>query len=189
MQLITKEEAKLKKMDILSMIARGHVFIHPTDTIYGLGCNAKLSSAVKRIRELKQRPDTPFSIMVPSVEWIRENCVITKEAEKWLKKLPGPITLILKTKKKCVAPEVAPKTDTIGVRIPNHWFAKLVAELGIPIVTTSVNKTDQAFMTSTEDLESDIKMGVDFAIYEGEKPGRPSTIIHLESEEVKIKKR
>ncbi len=189
MKVITRAEAKLNKNDILASILKGEIFIHPTDTIYGLGCNAKLSSAVKKIRELKQRPDTPFSVMAPSVEWIRENCVITKEAEEWLKKLPGPYTLILKTKDSPVAPEVVPGNNTLGVRIPDHWFAKLVQELDVPVITTSVNKTDQEFMTSTDNLDSEIKANVDFAIYEGEKQGRPSNIVHLEGEETKIRER
>ena len=189
MQIITQAEAKIKKDDIFSMILRGKIFIHPTDTIYGIGCNAKNSEAIKKIRELKERPDSPFSVMAPSIDWIKENCVVTKEAEEWLKKLPGPYTLILKTKADAVAPEVAPGKDSIGVRIPLHWFAKLVQELDVPIITTSVNKVDQEFMTSTEDLDHDIKVGVDFAIYEGEKQGRPSKIVHLEGEETKIRER
>ncbi|MBW2978312.1 threonylcarbamoyl-AMP synthase [Candidatus Woesearchaeota archaeon] len=189
MQIYTAAEAKLKKAEIQSRIARGQIFIHPTDTIYGLGCSAKLSKAVKKIREIKQRPDTPFSIMVPSVEWIKENCVISKEAEKYLKQLPGPITLILKTKNHPVAKEVAPGKDSVGVRIPDHWFHKIVEDLGVPIITTSVNVTGKIFMTSLENLDNEIRKKVDFAIDEGEKKGRPSKIIHLEGEEVKVRER
>ena len=148
MQIYTAAEAKLKKSEIQSRIVRGQVFIHPTDTIYGLGCSAKLSEAVQKIREIKQRPDTPFSVMAPSIEWIRENCIISKEAEKYLKQLPGPITLILKTKNHPVASEVAPNKDSIGVRIPDHWFHEIVKNLDIPIITTSVNVTGKMFTTS-----------------------------------------
>lgn len=189
MQIYTAAEAKLKKAEIQSRIVRGQIFIHPTDTIYGLGCSAKISKAVQKIREIKQRPDTPFSIMAPSIDWIRENCVITKDAEKYLKQLPGPITLILKTKNNPVAKEVAPNIDSIGIRIPDHWFHKIVEELGVPIITTSVNQTGKIFMTSLDNLDEEIKIKVDFAIDEGEKTGRPSKIIHLEGEEVKIRER
>lgn len=189
MQVITKAEVKLRKEEIKERILKGEIFIHPTDTIYGLGCNALSSTAVKKIREIKQRPDTPFSIMAPSEEWIKENCIISKEAETWLKKLPGQLTLILKTKDKPVAPEVAPGTDTVGVRIPNHWIAGFINWIGIPIITTSANITDKAYMTSIDDLDSAIKRKVSFALYEGEKLGRPSKIIHLEAAKVKIKKR
>ena len=71
--------------------------------------------------------------------------------------------------KECVASNVS-GLDTLGVRIPDHWF-----KVDIPIVTTSVNKSDKNNMTSLEDLDKDIK--VDFIIYEGEKKGKSSKII------------
>jgi L-threonylcarbamoyladenylate synthase len=190
MRLYTADEAKLQVSEIQSRIVRGNVFIHPTDTIYGLGCSAKLSKAIQRIREIKERPDTPFSVMAPSVEWIRENCVVTKEAEKYLKELPGPVTLILKLKNdSAIAKEVAPGIDSVGVRIPDHWFHKVIENLGVPIVTTSVNKTGKVFMNSFDNLDDDIEHKIDFGIDEGEKKGRPSKIIHLEGGEVKIRER
>lgn len=190
MQIYTAAEVKLKKIEIQSMIVKGDIFIHPTDTIYGLGCNALISGAVQKIRQLKKRPDTPFSVMAPSIEWIKENCLITKKIEKYLKELPGPVTLILKTKNpKAVAPEVNPEGDTLGVRIPDHWFHKIVKELDIPIITTSVNVSGKTFMTSLDDLDTEIKRGVDFIIYEGEKQGRPSKIIDLTGEKPSVKER
>jgi len=190
MQIYTADEAKLKKAEIQSRIVRGQVFIYPTDTIYGIGCSAKLSKGIQKIREIKQRPDTPFSVMVPSIDWVKENCILSKEAEKYLKELPGPVTLILKTKNgAAVAKEVAPGKDSVGVRIPDHWFHKIVEDLDIPIITTSVNKAGKMFMTSLDNLDDDIREKVDFAIDEGEKKGKPSKIIHLEGEEVKIRER
>ena len=56
-QVITKEEYQLKKHEILSKIDDGAIFIHPTDTIYGIGCDASNDSSVKRIREIKQRDE------------------------------------------------------------------------------------------------------------------------------------
>jgi len=190
MKVITPAEAKINKSDIISMMLRGKVFIYPTDTIYGIGCSAMLPNAVNKIREIKERPDTPFSIIAPSKNWIRENCVITKEAEKWIEQLPGPTTLILKKKEECkIAEELAPGKDTIGVRIPQHWFSMIVREMDVPIVTTSVNKMGKTFMTSLEDLDDEIKISVDFIIDEGKKEGRPSKLVHLEGEEVEVKER
>jgi len=189
MQVYTAAEAKLKRAEIESRIARGQIFIHPTDTIYGIGCNALQSKAVQKIREIKQRPETPFSVMAPSAEWIKENCLVPKKAEKYIKELPGPVTLILKTKNKVVAPEVSPNNDTLGIRIPDHWFHDLINELEVPIVTTSVNLVGKAFMTSLDNLDAEIEKRIDFAIFEGEKQGKPSKIIHLEGEEIKVRER
>jgi len=189
MQIITKEEIRLRKEEIKDKILDGEVFIHPTDTIYGLGCDATNTKAVKKIREIKQRPDTPFSVMAPSVEWIRENCVITKEAEKWLEKLPGPYTFILKTKKKAVSDLVAPGMSSLGVRLPAHWIADFINWVGVPIITTSANLVDKPYMTSTDDLSEEVSSHVSFVLYEGEKQGRPSKLVHLDGAEVKIRER
>ena len=188
MKILTKEEIDVNKEVILEVIENGVVFIHPTDTIYGIGCNAADQEAVDKVREIKGRPNSPFSIIAPSKDWIKKNCILNKEAEKWLDKLPGPYTLILKSKNK-LAKNIAPGLETIGVRIPDHWFSKVVEELNIPIVTTSANKVGEDFMTSLENLDDGLKAYMEFIIYEGEKHGSPSKIIDLTGEEVKIKER
>lgn len=179
MRILNFDEVKLEKPAIIDAIINGAVFIYPTDTIYGIGCNAELSNAVKKVRLLKSRASNPFSVIAPSLQWIYENCIVTKEGEEWLGKLPGPYTLIFKLKNDCVAKEVNPGLKTLGIRIPNHWVSKLVAEANVPVVTTSVNKSSEDYMTSLEDLDPAIKGGIDFMLYEGKKEGRPSKIIDL----------
>ena len=190
MEILTKAELRLRYAEIAGRIRNGAVFIYPTDTIYGIGCDALDKNAVEKIRKLKERPTNPFSIIAPSKEWIIENCIITKEAKDLLNKLPGPYTFILKLKNKnAVAKNVNENINsdqkTIGVRIPNHWFSDVVSELGLPIVTTSANRSGQPFMTSLEDLDQTIKDGVDFIIYEGEKKGRPSKVVNFVESKVK----
>ena len=188
MKILTKDEVNVNKEVILEVMKNGAIFIHPTDTIYGIGCNAKEEEFVDEIREIKGRPSTPFSVIAPSKEWIKKNCVVNEKAEKWLEKLPGPYTLILRSKDS-VAKNVAPGLDTLGIRIPDHWFSKIVEELGLPVVTTSANKAGGDFMTSLENLDGEIKPKVEFIIYEDEKHGRPSKIVDLTGEEVKVKER
>ena len=185
MRVLNFEEYNSEKSNLVDSIINGSLFIYPTDTIYGIGCNAELSNPVKKIRQLKRRATNPFSVIAPSKVWVRENCVLTSEAEKWLSKLPGPYTLILKIKKNCVAKEVNPGLKTLGVRIPNHWINNIIAEADVPVVTTSVNKSNEDYMTSLEDLDPAIKAGVDFILYDGIKEGKPSKIIDL-TEKVKV---
>lgn len=180
MRILNFEEFSLEKQQIIGSVMDGSVFIHPTDTIYGIGCNAQLPNAVKKIRQLKGRASNPFSVIAPSLDWVRENCVVAKEGEEWLEKLPGPYTLIFKLKNiGCVAKEVNSGLSTLGIRIPNHWIRKIAAEAEIPIVTTSVNKANEDYMTSLDDLDSAMKGGIDFALYEGKKEGKPSKIVDL----------
>ena len=190
MRVLTKDEFELEKELCIDAILKGAVFIYPTDTIYGLGCNAKDSKAVSLIRDIKKRPLTPFSVIAPSKAWIEENCIVDKKADEWIGKLPGPYTLILRLKNKdCVANDVVLDAGSLGVRIPEHWFSRIVGEIGVPVVTTSVNEAGKKFMNSMEDIDPHIEHHVDFMIDEGIKDGKPSTIVHLEGKEVSVKHR
>lgn len=190
MIVINQDEYNIKKQEILLKIKEGAVFIYPTDTIYGIGASALAIDSVKKIRKLKDRNKRPFSIIAPCKDWILENCHLNKDSKEWLNKLPGPYTLLLKLKnKEAVDGAVNAKLDTIGVRIPNHWISELVNDLDCPIVTTSANISTEEFMTSIDDLDVKIKNNVDFIIDEGEIKGRPSTIVDLTQDEIKIKKR
>lgn len=186
MEILTKTELRLRLDEFLEKISNGAVFIYPTDTIYGIGCNALNNRSVAKIRELKRRESAPFSVWVPSKEWVKDNCVLDKFSKEAVDQLPGPLTLVLELKnKKSVADNVAPGIKTLGVRIPDHWFSKVVEKLDVPIVTTSANKTGKPFMTSVENLDPDIRESVEFMVYEGPKEGRPSKIINLVEEEVR----
>jgi len=186
MEIVTKEEFEQRFDEFMKRILDGQIFIYGTDTIYGIGCDATNSEAVAKIREIKSRHEGPFSVIAPSKGWIEANCGSSEE----LDKLPGPYTIIMKLRNKdCVADEVHPGRKTIGVRIPNHWFSAAIEEIGVPIITTSVNKKDEPFMTSIEDLDSEIEKHIDFMINEGTISGRPSTLIDLTQKEKKIIKR
>ncbi len=122
------------KEKYLKLILEGAIFIHPTDTIYGIGCNAKKPNCIKQIRKIKNGKKGPLSVIAPGEKWITENVKIPK---KYLEKLPGAYTIIAPMRKKCVSVECARKS--LGVRIPNNWFSAIIEEVGVPIVTTSVN--------------------------------------------------
>jgi L-threonylcarbamoyladenylate synthase len=175
--IITRDEFFLKKKEYLKAIRDGAMFIYPTDTVYGIGCDATSNKAVSVVRQLKNRMVMPISIVAPSKEWIYENCEAPAE---WVERLPGPYTLALSLKKHdAVAPSVTMGRDTIGVRIPSHWIADVARELNTPIIGTSANMTGHEVMKRLEDLPREFIQKVDFIIYEGEKRGQQSTLIDL----------
>ncbi len=177
MRVLSKEEAAIERKNLFNQLDKGAIFIYPTDTIYGIGCDATNAEAVKRVRELKERYSKPFSIIVPGKKWIKENCEIGKEAEKWIEELPGPFTLVLPLKEKnSIASEANEGIDSIGIRVPEHWIRSMVIEYGKPIITTSVNKAGALFKTKLEEFQ---EFPADFIIFEGEKKNRPSSIIDL----------
>ncbi|MBI5393536.1 threonylcarbamoyl-AMP synthase [Candidatus Woesearchaeota archaeon] len=186
---ISKEEFLKNKSAYFKKISNGAVFIYPTDTIYGIGCDAANKKAVEKIRKLKERQQKPFSVIVPSLDWIKENCEVFGKAKDELKKLPGAYTFIFALKvERCIAENVNLNSETLGVRLPVHWFTSIAKELDTPIVTTSVNKAGKQFMTSLNNLDESIKEKVDFIIYEGKKESKPSTVINLIDGEVVVER-
>lgn len=181
------KESLLEDEHLQDLLCSG-IFIYPTDTIYGIGCDATNDELVRRVRELKERDERPFSVIAPSKQWIREHCIVHDEGEEWLAKLPGPYTLILKLKEPSFA-AVTTGIGTLGVRIPENWFSSVVAELNIPVVTTSVNRTGEAHMTSLADLPPALEQRVDLIIDDGPLLGRPSTIVRLDLDEVELVRR
>lgn len=189
MRIIEKEELKQCRDEILSMLNEGRILIYPTDTIYGIGCDATNEESVSRVRDIKERPDKPFSVIAPSKEWVYENCEVSDKKREWVERLPGPYTLILKLKDgSSVAGSVNPARKTIGVRIPDHWIADLVREFGKPVITPSANVSGHEFMTSLENLDPKLKSMSHLLLYEGEVMGQPSTIVNLAGEDTDTRK-
>ena len=186
MHTYTRDEFLLHKEKILHQLHTGKLFIHPTDTIYGIGCDATNTKAVMAIREVKNRMTQSFKVIAPSKAWIREHCVVNEEAEEALAMLPGPYWLRLPLKNGfAVAPAVNPADNFIGVRIPNHWISEIVAEYGKPVLTTSANKVGEPFMTELDDLDPEIKTEIDFIIYEGPLRGQHSKLLDFSVMETK----
>jgi L-threonylcarbamoyladenylate synthase len=180
MKVFNKDEVEIQYRELIEKVHQGALFVYPTDTIYGIGCDARNKKAVARLRKIKERPESPFSIWVPGKEWIEKNCLLDKKHKTWLKELPGAYTLIVNLNDdKLIADNVAPELNSVGVRLPDHWFQELINELDIPIVTTSVNKAGEPFMTSLDDIDPEIQSNVDFIVYDGERKGRPSKIVNL----------
>ena len=191
MAIVRKKYFLKHQKKYFELLKKGKVFIYPTDTIYGIGCDATNTSAVKHVHALKQREKKPFSVIAPSKQWILQNCIVNSAVKKWLHKLPGKYTFILKLRnRKAVSSSVHLGDFTVGVRIPRHWISSVVADYAKPIVTTSVNISGQAFMTSLHDMHSGIRKKVALIVYEGKKKAHPSTIVDfVQHENGKILKR
>ena len=167
---------EIKPIEIIKRINLGEVFIYPTDTIYGLGCDATNEGSVKSIRVIKQRFDKPFSVIAPNKLWILRNFEANKS---YIDKLPGPFTYILKPRRNdLVAPSVA-NGDTIGIRIPNHAIIPIIQKARRPFVTTSVNLAGEAPYTDIKKIPRAIIDSVDIVIDAGKLTNKPSTVLDL----------
>lgn len=198
MRVYNKEEFENNEHSLLKELKQA-LFIYPTDSIYGIGCDATNKELVQKIREAKNSSLQPFSVIAPNKEWIYENCEVSDEAKEWVEKLGTrpeidgerqAISVILKLNNPdAVATNVLQGRDHISIRLPEHWFTEFVSKLDVPIVTTSANPTGGDFMTSLDDLHERVQTAVDICIYEGELKGSPSTLVFCNEEEVCIKRR
>ncbi len=172
-----------KRKVIVEAMVTGKIFIYPTDTIYGIGCNAMDSDVVDRIRKVKGS-DHPFSIIAPSKGWVKERLYVSHPD--FLKRLPGPYTLIFRKRNPDFL-SVASGSDSLGIRIPKHVFSELVNEAAIPFVTTSLNISGQKPVTNPSDIPGEMKNAADFLIDAGVLNNPPSKVIDLTSDEPKTR--
>lgn len=159
------------------------LIVYPTDTVYGVGCDATNEDAVQRLRDAKRRPQKPVSVIAPTKQWIHEHCDVNDEAKTQVDRLPGPYTFILSVQDDALASNVAPENTTVGVRRPDHWITGAVQQTGKPVVTTSANISGEPTAEHPDDLPDAFTSHVDLVIEDGRLTGSPSTIIDLTESE------
>ncbi|MFA5878335.1 MAG: L-threonylcarbamoyladenylate synthase [Candidatus Staskawiczbacteria bacterium] len=138
MEIISAKKENLSI--ILKALKNGKVLIFPTDTVYGLICDATEEKAVERIFKIKKRKRTnPLAVFVKDVKAAKRISYINKEQEDFLKKnWPGAVTVILKSRKRLS--KLVYKKGTIGIRVPDYKLLNLVLEkFRRPIAQTSAN--------------------------------------------------
>lgn len=169
---------KIKEKKIVKAIKQGRIIIYPTDTIYGIGCNALNTDSVLKVRVIKERDaEKPFSIIAQSKQWIYKNFDVNKS---YIRKLPGPFTFILRTKReKLVSNHVTNNMNVLAVRIPKHPFTKMIQKAKTPFVSTSVNISGEQPITDVNKIPKRIARKVDMIIDAGQLSDKPSTIIDL----------
>ena len=165
------------------VLEQGGIVIFPTETVYGIGANAYKEEAVRRIYEVKNRPDEkPLSIMVSGINEIEKYAVIQSDVERKIINnfMPGPITIILK-KKLGVFDYISSGKDTVGIRIPdNKIVLEILKKLKFPIVAPSANISGMPSGIDLKDILKDFDGKVDVCIDGGKaKIGEASTIVEV----------
>lgn len=180
---------------VVEVLRQGGIIIYPTDTIYGIGCDLMNRKAVERlchVMDIKpQKLDLSFicNDMSHVSEYVRR---VDTPIFKLLKKaLPGPYTFILESSSK--VPKITQTNKkTVGIRIPDHAIPRaIVAELGNPLITSSIKDDDKikAYTTDPEEMFEDFQYKVDIVIDGGPGNNVPSTVIDCTTPEPTILRR
>ncbi|MBE0409435.1 MAG: threonylcarbamoyl-AMP synthase [Anaerolineales bacterium] len=156
------------------VIKRGGLVAFPTETVYGLGANALDESAVRRIFEVKDRPEfDPLIIHLAGIEQLESVAIDVSDLTRKLAKLfwPGPLTLI-QWKRNEVPSMVTSGLPTLAARVPAHPVAlALLKASGVPIAAPSANLFGRASPTTSRHVLNDLGSRIEMLL-----DGGPTTI-------------
>lgn len=175
---------------IVSVLKDGGIVIYPTDTLYGMGCDALNVRAVERICDLKgiNPQKSNLSIICNDLSDISEYAKVDTPTFKLMKRnLPGPFTFILPTTSSL--PKIYKNKKTVGIRVPdNSIIREIVAMLGNPVLSTSVKDDDDEieYTTDPELIHEKWSDMADIAIDGGFGGIEPSTVVDCTSGEPEI---
>lgn len=178
--MITEIENSLK------ILKSGGTLIYPTDTVWGLGCDATNTEAVSKIFDIKQRPSSKSLIVLVSD---------VKMLQQYIKKIPdvilsalqtfkNPTTIVYKQSQK-LSPLLLADDDSVGIRIVNDKFCKqLISAFKKPIVSTSANISGEPTPLQFDEISTKIFERADYIVnlHHHKKNTKPSTILRLNAE-------
>lgn len=186
---IWNNDASERQLDqICNMLQEGETMILPTDTLYGIACDALNPKAIEKICRLKGiNPDkTNLSIICSDISMVSEYSRFDNKSFQLLRDYtPGPVTFIFKAAS--TLPKAFKGRKTVGVRIPDNKFCiDLVAHLGHPILTTSIEYADEDYARNPDLIAEAYEGKVDFMIAGDDGGTEPSTIIDCTGQEPEI---
>ena len=180
----------------LEVLRRGGLILYPTDTVWGIGCDATDPVAVAKVYALKNREDSKSLVLLASdmdmiCRYIKE---VPEMAIQLVEVNDKPMTIIYpgavagekgseKASRHCLAYNTVAEDGTVGIRIPMMDFCReLVAKLGRPIVSTSANISGEKTPAKFAEIADEIKTGVDYIVdpsLEKGATGQSSSIIKV----------
>lgn len=170
----------------IEILSTGGIVVYPTDTVYGLGCNAFNIEAVERVYKVKRRPlNLPLPVLLADTSQLDMVVDFVPEMARFLIRRfwPGGLTLVL-YKKAWLPAIVTAGSDKVAVRVPNHAVPlTIIRGLGSPIIGTSANISDRPSPVTVEEAKEQLGEQVDLFIDAGRCPGGiESTIVDVTTE-------
>ncbi|MES2376142.1 MAG: L-threonylcarbamoyladenylate synthase [Bacteroidota bacterium] len=167
------------------VVQDGGIILYPTDTIWGIGCDAANTEAVQKIYQLKQRSETKSMIILLDTDnklasYIQE---VPELAYNLIEYAENPLTLVLPGARN-ISPALIAADGSVGIRVSNHPFCQgLIQRLRRPLVSTSANISGKPSPQYFSQIDQEIIDGVDYVVdvdQHSMEIKNPSTIMRLE---------
>ncbi len=186
LRYIPMESIRYDKDDLqnaLQVLAAGGVILYPTDTVWGIGCDATNEAAVQRIFQIKQRAEAKSMLVLLDAPGKLQGYVDTPDiAFDLLDCATKPMTIIYPNARN-VAPSLIAEDGSIGIRITQERFSKALCErLKKPLVSTSANISGELTPTIFAEISNEILSAVDYVVrfrQDDTQKAQPSSIIKL----------
>ena len=188
-----EKRAYLKIMDFgedlkrsLKVLKEGGIILYPTDTIWGLGCDATNSSAVQKIFRIKSRAESKSLITLVSDSSMLERYVkeIPETASRLISISLSPVTIIY-SEGTNLAEGICSEDGSVGIRICNDTFChELIRQFGKPLVSTSANISGEPTPLNFREIDEKIIKSIDYTVEYRQKDRHtlsPSPIIRIET--------
>jgi L-threonylcarbamoyladenylate synthase len=169
------------------VLRAGGVILYPTDTIWGLGCDATQMAAVQRIFEIKRRSDSKsMLVLMPGLSMLEAYLEsIPPKALEVLESVTRPTTIIYPGARR-LASNLLAEDGSVGIRLTREPFCvNLMERMDVPLVSTSANVSGQASPATFSEISPEIAELVDYVVdwrREEEEPATPSTILKIEKD-------
>ena len=172
---------------IIKILENNQTILYPTDTIWGIGCDATSIEAVKKIYDLKQREESKALIcLVSSFEMLLSYVKdIPDQVYDILKEASKPTTIIYNSPRSFASNLIA-RDQTIAIRMVNSGFShELIKKFGKPIVSTSANISGENYPKSIGNISSSILNAVDVILnFDIKSSDKPSSIMKIKNGEI-----
>lgn len=176
-------DIKTEVQKAFEVIKNGGIILYPTDTVWGIGCDATNSGAIKKIFALKKRTESKSMIALVSGDRMLYQIFneIPEPAFQIWDLSEKPTTIVL-DKPQNIAPQLIAEDNSIGIRIVKEPFCfNLMERMKTPLVSTSANISGEPTPKSFSHISPEIVKGVDYVVnlYQNKIMDKPSTIIKL----------
>jgi len=171
----------------LKVVQDGGIILYPTDTIWGIGCDATNTEAVQKIYKLKQRAESKSMIILLDTDaklpsYIRD---VPELAYNLIEYAENPLTLVMPGARN-ISPALIATDGSVGIRVAKHPFCeRLIQRLRKPLVSTSANISGKPSPQYFSQVEQEIIDGVDYVVdidQHSMEIKNPSTIMRLEAD-------